>query len=227
MIVAARIRFRHRGCYSENLTPEMKVIHWGQDSGDCMVTVTGPRGADFDDVIGSFAPFVDAPPKVIERSDTSVVVRCLCIERTPHAQHLQNLGAVYLWPVIYEGGYEWFSLMAPSQEVMSNVVNLLKTLGDVEVEKLSELAADDVALDPRQPKLEAHLTARQDELVRFALRRGYYRLPRQVTIAELAHELNISPSTLQEHLQKATERLMSSLLSPSEPAGSPYAETRG
>lgn len=52
------------------------------------------------------------------------------------------------------------------------------------------------------------LSARQREVLVLARLRGYYRWPREVTVGELADELDIAKPTLLEHLRKAEAKLL-------------------
>lgn len=57
------------------------------------------------------------------------------------------------------------------------------------------------------------LTAKQRRAVETAMRLGYYERPRQVTHAEIASELDCSPSNVSIHLQVAESKLISELFS--------------
>lgn len=52
------------------------------------------------------------------------------------------------------------------------------------------------------------LTARQAELLQFCKEKGYYEIPRQVTLRELAKELGISPTALSLALRRAEARIL-------------------
>ena len=52
------------------------------------------------------------------------------------------------------------------------------------------------------------LTTRQEEIVRMAFEKGYYDYPKKITIKELAKIFNISPSTLNEILQRGEKKVM-------------------
>ncbi|WP_458206981.1 helix-turn-helix domain-containing protein [Haladaptatus sp. NG-SE-30] len=52
------------------------------------------------------------------------------------------------------------------------------------------------------------LSERQREVLELARRRGYYEWPREVTASELATELDLSKTTLLEHLRKAEAKLL-------------------
>jgi hypothetical protein len=52
------------------------------------------------------------------------------------------------------------------------------------------------------------LSPRQREVFQLAREQGYYASPAESSAAELANQLDISASTLHEHLQKAEEKLL-------------------
>jgi predicted DNA binding protein len=56
------------------------------------------------------------------------------------------------------------------------------------------------------------LTDRQREIFEHAVDRGYYRIPRGITQTKLAEELDLAPSTVDEHLRKAESTMLSAIL---------------
>jgi predicted DNA binding protein len=52
------------------------------------------------------------------------------------------------------------------------------------------------------------VTPRQLELVRAAVRLGYYDLPRRLTVKELAEQMHLAPSTLGEMLRRAERNII-------------------
>lgn len=56
------------------------------------------------------------------------------------------------------------------------------------------------------------LTDRQREILRTAFDLGYFDVPRQVSTADVADELDLDGSTVAEHLQRAERNLLSQLL---------------
>jgi len=55
-------------------------------------------------------------------------------------------------------------------------------------------------------------SARQREVIETAWERGYYEVPKAVSTEELATELELDPSTVSEHLQRAERNLLGQLL---------------
>jgi predicted DNA binding protein len=53
-----------------------------------------------------------------------------------------------------------------------------------------------------------HLTERQREALSLAYERGYFEVPKQVTLTELAAELNITPQTLSRHIRIGVQKII-------------------
>lgn len=69
--------------------------------------------------------------------------------------------------------------------------------------------------EPTQSTAETdHVTPTQREALVTATNQGYFRVPREATIAELASELEISHQAVSELLRRGTENLVSSTLLP-------------
>lgn len=67
---------------------------------------------------------------------------------------------------------------------------------DLELEQVSDY-------EPGDPGVFGQLTPAQQRVLEAAVERGYYASPREVGYRELAEELDLSPTTVGEHLRKA------------------------
>lgn len=56
------------------------------------------------------------------------------------------------------------------------------------------------------------LTTRQREVIQTAWEMGYYEVPKEVSAEEIAAELNLDSSTVNEHLQRAERNLLEQIL---------------
>lgn len=104
------------------------------------------------------------------------------------------------------GGNEYWNVIIPeSRETIQDRLDEVRDemTAEITVEELRSTtdAGSDCAVS-------SDLSERQREIFRLAQRRGYYRWPREVSASELAAELDISKTTLLEHLRKAEAKLL-------------------
>ncbi|WP_336037022.1 helix-turn-helix domain-containing protein [Halobacterium yunchengense] len=76
---------------------------------------------------------------------------------------------------------------------------------EIEVERVGS-----VGREPTHERRVSRLTRSQREVYDLARERGYYEWPRETSTRELADELDISKTTLLEHLRKAESKLLDS-----------------
>lgn len=95
-----------------------------------------------------------------------------------------------------DGSVEW-KLITGEEGSLSELIDKLRKQG-CEVELKSKVALDKKMM----------LTDRQEEIIRAAYERGYYDYPKKITLRELADLFNVSPSTINEILQRGEKRIM-------------------
>jgi len=66
--------------------------------------------------------------------------------------------------------------------------------------------------NPDDPSFTRLLTTRQQEVVESAVELGYYRVPREATLDDVAAAVGIAPTTVGDHLRKAEERVFGTLV---------------
>jgi hypothetical protein len=65
---------------------------------------------------------------------------------------------------------------------------------------------------PAESEVLSLLTGRQRDVFETAVEMGYYEIPRRVNQRDLAAELDLAPSTVDEHLRKAESRMLLAVL---------------
>jgi len=119
------------------------------------------------------------------------------------AEHAEDLVGV-CDPDVEEHGVT-MSLSGP-QDAITGAIESYETEGvQPDLRKLGAYEARDQPLD--------ELTERQREVIEIAFEMGYYEVPREVSADDIASELDIDPSTVTEHLQRAERNLLGNLLS--------------
>lgn len=97
-----------------------------------------------------------------------------------------------------------FSVVGPRDAVASHVREVDEAAPGVTLTQFTNYAGPRDALDA--------LTARQREVVEVAHEAGYFEIPRTASVADVAETLELDPSTVGEHLQRAQRNLVSRLV---------------
>lgn len=99
--------------------------------------------------------------------------------------------------------------LAGSQEAIRKVIRNFEQVGAIpRLEKLGEYESGTRPLDV--------LTERQYEVLQVAYQRGFYDVPKEVSIDEIAVEIGLEGATVAEHLQRAERNLLSQQFAASE-----------
>jgi len=113
------------------------------------------------------------------------------------------------WPIEYadvDGERGIRVTMLGDDAVLGQALSNFPSGVDLSLERLGEYESS-------FPTLSSVLTPRQLEVFELAVERGYYELPRRTTHRTLAGELDLSPGTVSEHLQRIEVNLVGSVLS--------------
>lgn len=90
-------------------------------------------------------------------------------------------------------------------------VDALRQLID-EMRDLACVTIEEVGTyDPAENRAFGGLTTRQQQVLRTALERGYYDVPRDVTYEDIAHDLDCSASTVGQHLRRIEAKVLSQI----------------
>ena len=115
-------------------------------------------------------------------------------------------GFVHSAPGRIEGGREYWDVRYAGErsEIESQIEAVVeKTGAEIDISRIGSGGGDAAS----ERRLDV-LTRGQREVFELARDRGYYEWPREVSTRDLADELDISKTTLLEHLRKAESKLL-------------------
>ena len=116
-------------------------------------------------------------------------------------------GFVHSAPVRIEDGREhWEVCFAGDREGIETAMDCIREDSDAEL-SVETITSTPTGESERKRRMDA-LTSTQREVFELARNRGYYQWPRGVSTRELAAELDISKTTLLDHLRKAESKLL-------------------
>jgi predicted DNA binding protein len=155
---------------------------------------------------------------VLEETEVSSSIRvitqnCICTKDTTVHDNIQELEILNLMPIYCEAGYEHYRLIAFRHEALSELFDRLQARGfQVEVEEQAPFngMVSDTLITLNS--LVGRLTEKQVNAIVAAYNSGYYQTPRRVNVGKVAERARVPRTTLQEHLNKAENKLISSII---------------
>lgn len=112
-----------------------------------------------------------------------------------------DLGSMPILPLMISSGTQYYTILSPSPELLKLLLKgLKKRFTSVEIKSLSST--------PLKSK-ESLLTRKQLDAFKLAYDLGYYSIPRDLTIKDLAQKLGIKRTSMQERLRRAEKRIFS------------------
>jgi len=136
--------------------------------------------------------------------------RELLVEHDPTKQvsdAFMSRGFVYGAPVDIRNGVEHWTLLTHNDR--HGIQTALDDVRDLEAAKIEFIGISEVDSRAGTGTLPlSRLSSRQREVFQLARRQGYYSHPKEATAADLAEELDVTTSTVHEHLHKAEQKLL-------------------
>ena len=115
-------------------------------------------------------------------------------------------------PSVYRDGWGYFRVLTFEEEATRGLFRDFGKRGPVELIRKRELSLSVLPTSVWVNSLFGELTGKQTDAILKAHRHGYYNSPRQVTTESIANALGVARSTYEEHLRKAENRIMASLV---------------
>lgn len=183
---------------------------WCNDHCD-LLHVSGAGGAA---VVEHVEDAVGVRERLAE-GDERLLITGACLKERD-ADHIESVLATHdclsVPPLRYSRGKKWCRVLALDPANLTAFYREVAAEYAVTVE--SKRAVESVAADRPLLSLDSvlpDLSPRQREALFVAQASGYYRIPREVTTAEIAAEMGIERRTLEEHLRRAENKLVAAV----------------
>jgi len=111
----------------------------------------------------------------------------------------------YIKPILIQrDGFECWYLTSWKREILTKAFGASKHFGNSELLEIKEMKIEKIFF----PHLTPNLTDKQLNSIKLAIKRGYYKFPKQINLEKLAKEMKISKETFFEHLAKAESKIL-------------------
>ena len=195
--------------------PSAVVSHWCNWSRDVLeVAYANPQDRPVRRAIQEMlkeigSKIIQSPPST---SGLHVVIQhCACDKLPPPTlPTIEKRNCLNLQPMVYTGGWEWYRVMAFSDQDVRNLFRDLEKHCTVEVTSRRSVSEESVhgSLLVSTRSLLGGLTNKQTKALLTALDHGYYNLPRSATAEEIARRLGIPRTSFVDHLRKAQNKII-------------------
>ena len=156
---------------------------------------------------------------IIEKSSDShnthyFVKKCFCAVEDSVGKNIDAFDLLHISPVVYQHGWEYYRIIAFKHEDLKGLMQRFESKG-FKFEILRKVPFNGFiasSLTLSADALFSDLTEKQAEALLAAHRNGYYRLPKKANITDIANKKRVPRTTYQEHLKKAENKLVSSLV---------------
>jgi len=139
---------------------------------------------------------------------------CSCTMDNSVGKNIDAFNLLHVSPVIYQQGWEYYRLIVFRHEDLRRLMQRLEQRGFVfdVVRKVPFDGFIASSLSLTADALFSDLTDRQMDALLTAYSHGYYMLPRKSDVQTIAGKRRVPRTTFQEHLKKAENKLVVSLV---------------
>lgn len=215
---------RHEGCWTADIQQtfpnfEATILesHAFSDSSSTIIEITNIGSKTIDDLESWF----EAHPiiRTVERYKREANGGLIGLQTDFSESDTEPVGKVFreqpcipLSAPTVSDGLEHCHLMLPSREIIQTTYNELRKYGPVTIESLSELDSNFHTSDlAAVSRAIAELSPRQQQTLRRAINSGYYEVPQECNIEDLADEDAVTMSTVAEHLRNAEYKIFTAI----------------
>jgi len=144
-----------------------------------------------------------------DRVSTVVFVHAEYMEYTPLQILIQEGYLPYGGFGELSHGTMSYDVLMEDREALSDTVDLLERLGTVRIDLISEDFQYEITPSSSEwSEFLGSIPTRQRQILRAAVDLGYFEIPREVTLDDLADEVGIATTTASHHLRKAQRQVL-------------------
>ncbi len=194
--------------------PSLKMFFWCNGEHDVIevASVDEPEQALVMEELAKLPGIIE---QTYEKNRIHLILKqCSCHYKGTISELIDEFNILHLSPVIYIRGWEYYRVIVFRHEDIDRLFERAVENG-YEYEIVRKAPFDGMisnTLTLTADALFSNLTKKQLRALLMAHSNGYYQFPRQTNVKNLAAMKRVPRTTLQEHLQKAESKLVSSLV---------------
>ena len=143
-----------------------------------------------------------------------IIETCACNTENSVGKNIEDFDLLHVSPVVYSKGWEYYRIIAFRHEDLKRFLERMEGHGFTYeiVRKVPFNGFIASSLTMTADALFSDLTEKQMDALLMAHNSGYYLFPRKNDIQQIAAKRRVPRTTFQEHLKKAENKIVSSLI---------------
>lgn len=202
-------------CNISKKFPSMKMFFWCNNEYD-VIEMIAEKPEEYSSVLKELSKISRIVEESSDQHKVHIVLKtCAChtIENSV-TKYIDESTLLHVSPIIYESGWEYYRVIAFRHKDLERFFKNIEEKGFV-FDVLRKVPFDGFiasSLTLTADSLFSGLTEKQMNALLSAYNYGYYRLPRKADVATIAVKKKVPRTTFQEHLKKAENKLIASLV---------------
>ncbi|MEM0141096.1 MAG: helix-turn-helix domain-containing protein [Thermoplasmatales archaeon] len=196
--------------------PEIKFFRWCNSAVDYLEFYGNMDDIqDLEKALPTVARSIGS--KVVYRSvyggSLTVMFSCRCTLENSTISMAEESGCIWEAPLVYIEGMEHINVLSIGNSYSEKLFSMLESIGEVKIAKKTVVTSGNFrdSFFIRLSDLFGKMTESQIRSLQLAIRAGYFSIPRREDLDGISKTLGISKSTAEEHLNRARNKLMSSI----------------
>jgi len=194
--------------------PSIKMFVWCNGEHDVIEAIV-EKQEEYPAVMEEISKIGDIVDNSSDQQKVQLITRkCRCTLENSVGENIEAFNLLHLPPVVYEQGWEYYRIIAFRHKDLKGLMQRLEEKGFVFdiVRKAPFNGFIASSLTLTADALFSDLTEKQIDALMAAYSHGYYRLPRKASVTTIAQKKRVPRTTFQEHLKKAENKLLVSLV---------------
>lgn len=201
-------------CNISKRFPSLKMFDWCNREHDVIELIID-KPEEYSAVIDELSEIRGIVEKTSDQHGTHFFIReCYCKTEGTVTKIIDEFDLLQISPIVYRQGWEYYRVIAFKHEDLKNLIlNFEKNGFGYEILRkvdFNGFVASSLTLTA--DALFSDLTEKQMDALLTAYNNGYYSLPRKANVQDIASKRQVSRTTYQEHLKKAENKLVASLV---------------
>lgn len=200
-------------CQLSRSFPDLKIYRWCSSVIDYVV-ITGDRkqiNASSDELMNIVEGIHSRVlQESNERGTKTSSISCRCNVNNSSIRLAESTNLMWESPAFYHNGFEYIKLISFSSGDLSRFFDAASEKGDVRVESKKNVLPESLReiYTISLADIFGNLSELQIRYLKDAIGMGLFSSPRKIKVEDLAHRFGVSKSTMQEHVNKARNKLI-------------------